>query len=283
MTEPIFSDEKIANLVNKMPAFPRSVQQILVLTSDINCAAKDLVNVIEHDPVLTGRILKVVNSAYFGLSRKMTSVKHAVVFVGINTIKHLALSIAAVGSLPRHNKAGLAFGKYLRHSLATGAIARQLAVETGLSGREAEDYFLAGLIHDIGKIVLSLHTGPEYRDTLKLIEEQNEPNWRIEEAQLGISHPAISMMVCEKWQMPEVVCSAIRHHHQLPDDTEPTRLMACLYTANALADVLAGQKDTPPLPNILATKYGFVLDEMRAQKDRFQNEIKKVGIFLSID
>jgi HD-like signal output (HDOD) protein len=282
MTESILSDEKIASLVNKMPAFPRSVQQVLVLTSDINCSAKDLVKVIEHDPVLTGRILKVVNSAYFGLSRKMTSVKHAVVFVGINTIKHLALSIAAVGSLPRKNKAGLAFGKYLRHSLATGAIARQLAVETGLSGREAEDYFLAGLIHDIGKVVLSLHTGPEYRETLKLVEEQGKPHWQVEEAQLGISHPTISVMVCEKWQMPDVVCAAIGHHHQLPEGEDPTRLMACLFTANALADVLAGEKNIPPLPNILTTKFGFVLDEMHAQKDRFQIEIKKVGIFMNM-
>ena len=79
--------EQVVEMVDKMPAFPESVQQVLELTGDINCSPRELVRVVEHDPVLTGRILKVVNSAYFGLSRSISSVKEALAFIGLNTLK----------------------------------------------------------------------------------------------------------------------------------------------------------------------------------------------------
>ena len=82
---------QLMTAIDRMPAFPKSVQQVLELTRDLNCAPRDLVQVIERDPVLTVKILKVVNSAYFGLSRPVTSVNHAVVFLGFNTIKNLSL------------------------------------------------------------------------------------------------------------------------------------------------------------------------------------------------
>jgi HD-like signal output (HDOD) protein len=89
-------------MCDRMPAFPASVQKVIALTSDINSSPKDLVNVIDHDPVLTMKILKVANSSYFGLSRKIVSINHAVVYLGLTTVKHVALAIA--GGIPRHKR-----------------------------------------------------------------------------------------------------------------------------------------------------------------------------------
>ena len=104
---PAEMNRKISDAVEKMPAFPKSVQKLLELTRDINCQPKQLVSVIETDPVMTVKILKVLNSAYYSLPNKITSVNRSVVYLGINTIKNLALSIAAIGVLPKQNKAGL--------------------------------------------------------------------------------------------------------------------------------------------------------------------------------
>ena len=98
--------EQVVEMVDKMPAFPESVQQVLELTGDINCSPRELVRVVEHDPVLTGRILKVVNSAYFAL-KGINSVKEALAFIGLNTLRSVALTVAAIGVLPKRNKAGL--------------------------------------------------------------------------------------------------------------------------------------------------------------------------------
>ena len=93
-------ERKLGTAVERMPAFPRSVQRVLELTRDINCKPKDLVGVIEKDPVMTMKILKVINSAYYALPQQITSVNQSVVYLGINTIKNLSLPAAAVGILP---------------------------------------------------------------------------------------------------------------------------------------------------------------------------------------
>jgi HD-like signal output (HDOD) protein len=137
--------QKLAAAVDGMPAFPKSVQAILDLTRDVNCTPKDLVQVIDKDPVVTVKILKIVNSAYYSLPKQVTSINHAVVFLGFNTIKNLALSIAAIGMLPKSNEAGFDVQEYLLHSLATANIAKRLA--TDLGGVDPMDCFIAGLLH----------------------------------------------------------------------------------------------------------------------------------------
>jgi hypothetical protein len=122
-------ERKLGVAVERMPAFPRSVQKILELTRNINCLPKDLVGVVEKDPVMTMKILKVINSAYYGLPQKITSVGQSVVYLGINTIKNLALGFAAVGILPRMNAAGFDIQRYLLHSLVVAGTARQLATQ----------------------------------------------------------------------------------------------------------------------------------------------------------
>ena len=97
-------EKKLAQAVEKMPAFPKSVQKILELTRNLDCEPKHLVQVIEKDPVITVKILRVLNSAYYNLPSKITSVNHSVALLGFNTIKNLALGIASVGILPKQNR-----------------------------------------------------------------------------------------------------------------------------------------------------------------------------------
>ena len=84
---------RLMKVVDQMPPFPKSVHRVIELTNDLNCAPKDLVQVIEHDPVITMKMLKLVNSAFFSLAKSVTSVRHAVVYLGLNTVKNLALTV----------------------------------------------------------------------------------------------------------------------------------------------------------------------------------------------
>src|SRR5450830_1661659 len=142
---------KLAAAVDGMPAFPKSVQQILELTRNVNCTPKDLVQVIDKDPVITVKILRVVNSAFYSLPKQITSINHAVVYLGFNTIKNLALTVAAVGILPQRNAANFDVSQYLLHSLSTAVIAKKLAVQ--LDDADPMDCFIGGLLHDFGKVV----------------------------------------------------------------------------------------------------------------------------------
>jgi len=136
---------RLAAAVDSMPAFPKNVQRILALTSNLACSPKDLVNIIGKDPVVTVKVLRVVNSAYYGLSTRMTSIDHAVVFLGFNTIKNLALSMAAISMLPSNPLAGFDGQRYLVHSLTVAGLARRLAQQ--LPEADPNDCFIAGLIN----------------------------------------------------------------------------------------------------------------------------------------
>ena len=146
-------EKKLGEAVERMPAFPKSVQKILELTRDLNCSPKVLVQVIENDPVMTMKILRVLNSAYYSLPSKITSINHSVVFLGLNTVKNIALSIAAIGILHKQNAADFDVNQYLLHSLTTAAIAKHLCSKIG--GADQMDCYVAGLLHDFGKVVFA--------------------------------------------------------------------------------------------------------------------------------
>jgi HD-like signal output (HDOD) protein len=151
--------QELAAAVDRMPAFPRSVQRILELARDADSTPKDLVAVIDRDPVLTAKMLKVVNSAYFRLPKQINSIGHAVVFLGFNATKNLALGMAAIGMLPSENTAGFDWSDYLVHSVSTAAIARRLAAR--VDDADPMECFVAGLLHDFGTVVMGRHAAGE--------------------------------------------------------------------------------------------------------------------------
>jgi HD-like signal output (HDOD) protein len=147
--------KRLSGAVERMPAFPRSVQRILDLTRDINCQPKDLVAVIEKDPVIAIKMLKIVNSAYYSLPSKITSINHSIVYLGLNTVKNLALNFSTIGMLPRQNAAGLDMQAYLMHALLTASIARKLASNYADEEADSNDSYMVGLLHNFGKVVMA--------------------------------------------------------------------------------------------------------------------------------
>ena len=176
-------NKKLGEAVERMPAFPKSVQKILELTRDLNCSPEVLVQVIENDPVITMKILRVLNSAYYRLPSKITSINHSVVFLGLNTVKNIALSIAAIGNLAKKNAAGFDVGQYLLHSLSTAAIAKHLCGKVG--GADPMDCYVAGLLHDFGKIVFAQFMPEQFKMALEKSPADNIALFTAEQAATG--------------------------------------------------------------------------------------------------
>ncbi|MFN0314185.1 MAG: HDOD domain-containing protein [Burkholderiales bacterium] len=225
-------ERKLMSAVERMPAFPRAVQKILELTRQLNCPPKDIVGVIDKDPVLTVKILKVINSAYYGLPTKITSVNQSVVFLGINTVKNLALGFAAAGTLPRNNAAGFDMHKYLLHSLTTSALARQLCVLFPAAEVDPGDCYIAGLLHDFGKVVFAQFMAEEYKAALKLRAGSGKPLHECESEVIGADHAIVGAMLAAKWQFPAALGECIRDHHRLHVPRTP--LLDCLRVANQI-------------------------------------------------
>lgn len=207
-------EKKLGVAVERMPAFPKSVQKVLELTRNINCLPRELVGVIEKDPVMTVKILRVINSAAFSLPNKMTSINQSVVYLGLNTVKNMALSFAAVGILPRTNAAGFDVQKYLMHSLTVASVARALANHQVVGDVDPGDCYIAGLLHDFGKVVFAQFMPDEFRAALEYCQEKQVPLHVAETAVIGADHTVVGSMLAERWQFPPALVACIRTHHQ---------------------------------------------------------------------
>jgi len=225
--------KRLEDAVDRMPAFPKSVQKILELTRNINCAPKDIVGVIEKDPVVTMKILKVLNSAFYALPNKVTSVNRAVVFLGINTVKNLALSFASVGVLPSSNAAGFDMERYLRHSLITAGVARQVAAIHAAGRIDPMDCYIAGLLHDFGKVVFAQFMAEEFHQALQTSDETGRRLHDTESEFIGANHTVVGSMLAERWQFPAALVDCIRHHHDIP--VADSLFSECLYLADTIS------------------------------------------------
>ena len=254
--------QKLASAVDRMPAFPRSVQQILELTKDVNCAPKDLVRVIDHDPVVTVKILRVVNSAYYSLPKQITSINHAVVYMGFNSLKNLALSIAAIGMLPKEGVAGFDAQQYLLHSLTTANIAKLLAARVG--NVDPNDCFIAGLLHDFGKVVFAQFMPKEFRAALEDSQRSGKSLHQSLQQVIGVDHAVVGAMLVEKWRFPPSLSDTIRHQHGL--ELKDSDMIACVFAANQTAKKLqfgfGGNPCIEELTPSMQKRLGGTLDEV---------------------
>lgn len=253
------ANDKLIAFVEKLPAFPKSVQRVVQLTSDINAPAKEIVRVIECDPVMTIKILKTINSSFYGLPQKVTSVQRAVVHIGLNTIKNLALAVAAMGMLNNKNQAGFNTDEFLLHSLTTAAISRMLAARLSLPLSECSDCFVAGLLHDFGKIVLAEFRPAEFRSALEKSRNEKIPLNQAELEFIGFDHARAGKILVEKWELSALLIDAIANHHAPDDSNNPMR--DCLFAANQISKHMqsgdGGNAVIAPFPDFVEARFGL--------------------------
>lgn len=276
---------KLMKAVEQMPAFPKSVHQVLKLASDINCSQKELVEVIKKDPVFTLKILRLVNSAYFGLSREITSINHASVYLGLNTLKNVALGLAAVGAIPRTNVAGLDMGGFWLHSLAVATGTRMLGSMLGVSRDEAADYFAAGLLHDVGKVVFALYMPEEFKQVADRVAETGNSLAETEREVIEYSHADIGALLAEKWNLPKDLHDAIKRHHE-PEEGAPSQVVDCVFAANQISKKLAfgsaGEYTIEPLPESIHRRFSLDIDGLIKELPTLDEEVERARIFIKL-
>lgn len=277
--------QKLAAAVESMPAFPKSVQKILELTRDVNCTPKDLVQVIEKDPVITVKILKVVNSAYYSLPKQITSINHAVVYLGFNTIKNLALSIASIGMLPKSNAAGFDVQQYLLHSLATAGIAKLLAGKLG--GADPMDCYIAGLLHDFGKVVFAQFMPEDFKAGLALSANDGVSLHLALRQTIGVDHAVVGAMLVEKWRFQANLIETIRHQSGEGAGPHDSPMFACVFAANQISKKLAfgfaGNACVEEFPPSVAARLGGSLDEVIATLGDLTPLFEEAQLFSKIE
>ena len=226
--------QRLTAWVDALPAFGPTVQRIVALSKEMHCAPGDLVHVIEADPVVMIKVLKVLNSAQYGYGKNITSVNQAVAILGFNTIKNLALGIADTGTLPAKNVGGFDAQRYLLHSLTTAAVARLLAAQR--PDADPQDYYIAGLLHDFGKVMISQYKPSRFRQALDTSLWEGSALHTNLQSIAGMNHAQICSGLLENWGFKEALVTAIRLQYE--PEVAASHLVATLYAANLISKAL---------------------------------------------
>jgi putative nucleotidyltransferase with HDIG domain len=183
---------------------------------------------------LTSKILKLVNSAYYGLPRRISTLTEAVAILGMETVRTLAIGVSAFRTFGQGSGVrGLSAVKVLQHSVACAAAAKIIARKTGFP--MAEQAFLAGLLHDIGKLVMLNFLKDEYTVIVEKTNTEEINLIRAETEILGIDHAQLGKMLAEKWNLPDVLKEPIAGHHKPRPGAEHLMISQIVHLANAVA------------------------------------------------
>lgn len=281
-------EEIIEKIEDKMSSLSPTTAKVLQLVNDMNCSPMELTKVIKLDPVLSAKVLKVVNSSYFSVSQKITSLERAIIMLGLNTIKNLALSAAVLSQFTDKNFS-YAFNvqEFWKHSLAVAVTAKLIAVERKISKLFVENYFIAGLLHDIGLLIENMAYPEEMK---QIIEKVNQSSINIIEAEenilQGLNHCKIGAALGKNWNLSEDLISVMKKHHEIELVGEDIEFNLTIYLANIICKknnigLVLEKKDYEIDPVVFrALELPDTIEQQIS--DKLNEELKKAMEFLKL-
>lgn len=250
-------DQRLARLPG-LATLPQTAVEILRLANDSGADAEDFRKVIAVDPALCVRVLKVVNSSFYGLARQIDSIRQAIVLLGPNAVRNIAIA-GSMHKVFQTDRVGTAFdpAELWRHSLAVGVAARELARQTGNASEDTA--FLAGLLHDVGIIAEMQIDRAKFVQVIELLSSDEAMTFRAaEERVFEATHELYGARLCRQWRLPVHLEQVAGFHHE-PENAEKNS--RCLPAIVHVADILAARlgqgysrtvEQTEPLPAVLA-------------------------------
>lgn len=280
--------EKIEEYIKNMPSLPTTVDKVMEICNNPQTSPADLNHVISLDPVLVGRVLKLINSAYYSLSQPVTNLVRAIIMLGMNTVKNLALSSAVLGNLSVNKvPAGLNMDGFWRHSLCVGVAAKFIAKRRSVDPKFIEEYFTAGLLHDIGKIPLNTVLASDYMLTISDSDRDRISLVRAEDRKLETDHTIAGSLIVKSWKLEGPVGDIITFHHNHVDYDGPDKdLLYSIILANRFANIKEigfsgdrySEKPGPSIWEFLGLEEAL-FDEI---EPLVNSEIEKAKIFLKL-
>ena len=198
--------------IRELPTLPAIVLKVNQMLQDVETTTDQLSRVIETDQAMTAKILKLVNSSFYGFKSTISSISTAVIILGFNTVQHAVVSLSVMKSFALlKNLKRLNIQDFWNHSLAVAVISKYLADHSDKA--LSSDCFTAGLLHDIGKLILAEYF-TEYFEKIWLTAVENAISFvDAEKLENAVNHAEIGAYLAEKWLLPQPLVDAIRHHH----------------------------------------------------------------------
>ncbi|QUH27356.1 HDOD domain-containing protein [Serpentinicella alkaliphila] len=233
MNSSMINLEQIIEQAVDIPTLPNVVIRIMELTQDANSTAKDIEEEILKDQALTAKVLKLANSAFYSYPRRISSISQATVLLGFQTIKSITLT-ASVGNILSKELKGYALGEQtlLKQSQLCAMVSSMIAKR--IKYKKVENAYIAGLLRDIGKLVLNHYMNEQYVNVINKVDKENITFLDAEEAILGFNHAEVGSIIAEKWNLPAELVEAIACHHTPELAKVNKEITAIVHVADAI-------------------------------------------------
>jgi HD-like signal output (HDOD) protein len=248
----LLANEKIKLLIGQMsslPSLPSLYVEIVQELQSADASIRHVGEIIAKDPGMTAKILQLVNSAFFGIRRRVSNPTDAAAYLGLETIQSLVLSVKVFSKFESYCTPGCSIDEISSHSLATAVLAKRIAEGEHAGKAMADEAFTAGLLHDLGKLVLCTNLPKQYGEVVARSISAGAGYCDVEREILGSTHAEVGAYLMGLWGLPDPIIEAIALHHRPSDCTQKNFCaLSAVHAANALENELqAGrQQSTPP-------------------------------------
>lgn len=260
-----------------LPVLPQIVSQVLKLADNPEASPKDMERIVDRDAAITAKVLRVANSSYYGMNN-CASTGRAISMLGMNTVRSLVVGIAYQQII-----AGRSFASHFnklefwRHSLGVATCARILGKLK--APMQAEELYVAGMMHDVGMLVLDRFHPLELDKTVKFAMEEGMCLHQAEQLMFGFDHTQVGAMLAEKWGMTKTIADAVRFHHDPRSADESQISTAIIAIANLLAHQCGLTNNVPGQPNELPEDWvemvGLPVEQLEVIKNVTAQEIAR--------
>ncbi|MFQ5706183.1 MAG: HDOD domain-containing protein [bacterium] len=245
--------ETLVRSVKKISSLPTIYVKVNELINDPTSCAADLGRVIEKDQALTAKLLRLANSAFYGFPGRIETVTRAVTIIGFKQLKDLVLALSVRSVFNEFGKnSPINMKSFWEHSIACGIASRVLAVYKG--EQRPESFFVAGFLHDFGRLVLLENFPEKYVEVYEMARESNRLAFEIEREVFGFTHAEVGGELIRTWNLPASLSEAIRYHHDPSKSRDDSDLTAVVHIANIVVHAceigFSGDFLVPPLSRV---------------------------------
>jgi putative nucleotidyltransferase with HDIG domain len=222
-----------------IPTLPEVVMRVNELIEKPDTGCREIGALVAEDAPLAAKVLRIANSAYYGLANACLSTEHASTVLGVRVLKNIVTQISVIKQFEHLDGVeGFSVTDLWRHSILTGRYAAQIARRARRVSTPAEELYGCGLLHDVGKVVLLDGLGNEYLHVVRTALEQERPLVEVERELLQFDHTDVGAAVTSRWDLPQGIVNAIHLHHAPPDELVEQPTVLLVSTANRLANLV---------------------------------------------
>jgi putative nucleotidyltransferase with HDIG domain len=267
--------------LGSLPTLPEVVSNILAMVQDERSTTPQLAGYIERDQAICSSVLRVANSAYYGSYRKVDSISQAIVVLGFEQVRSIALGTSVFARLGKGGSQQFDRRQFWLHSIGVATGAKLIS---GRRGKRDEYFFVCGLLHDVGKLMFDRHMAERYGQAIAAAHAERRPLAEVERERFGMDHAEVGFMMLDRWKLPQNIISGLHRHHDWEGNgSVPEAAKVVALADNLCIEAGLGASGAPKvgLEYLLGLQLGFSAEELRDLAQELAGSRDRMEGFLS--